>query len=102
MKDKGIDVGFKNPNKKSKKAMAAAIDKKVDERLAVKEKEKEQQLSTDESIRKYIMSLIGNAPAPKTPTGQIHATTVAPPMDSSTAKAQARVTLQSIMKKSKH
>ena len=102
MEDKGIDVGGKNPNKKSKKAMAAAIDRKVDEHLAAKEKEKEQQLSTDESIRKYIMSLIGNAPAPKTPTGQIQAATVAPPMDSLTAKAQAKVTLQSIMKKSKH
>ena len=102
MKDKGIEVGNNNSNKKSKKAMAAAIDRKVNEHLAAKEKEKEQQLSTDESIRKYIMSLIGNAPAPTTPTAQIQATTVVPPKDSSTAKAQAKVTLQSIMKKSKH
>ena len=37
-KDAGGDVGPKNSYKKAKKAMAAAIDKQVDEHLAAKEK----------------------------------------------------------------
>ena len=37
-KNAGGDVGPKNSNKKAKKAMAAQIDKKVDEHLAAKEK----------------------------------------------------------------
>ena len=37
-KDAGDDVGPKNSNKKAKKAMAVAIDKKVDEHLVAKEK----------------------------------------------------------------
>ena len=36
-KDAGGDVGPKNSNKKAKKAMVAAIDKKVDEHLAAKQ-----------------------------------------------------------------
>ena len=47
-------VGSKNSNKKAKKEMAAAIDKKVDEHLAAKEEEKEKQVSSTESIRNYI------------------------------------------------
>ena len=43
------------PKKKVKKAMAEAINKKVAEHLAAKEKEKEQQVSSDESIRNYII-----------------------------------------------
>ena len=72
--------------------MAASIDKKVDEHLA-----------SDESIRNYIMSLIGTAPAPTTPTAQIQATIVAPSLKPLAATmAHAKVTLQSIMKKDKN
>ena len=42
--DAGGDVGPKNSNKKYKKAMAAAIEKKVDGNLDAREKEKEKQV----------------------------------------------------------
>ena len=51
--------------------MAEAIDKKIDERISEKEKEKESQMYTDESIRDYIMSLIGTQTPPKAPSVQI-------------------------------
>ena len=74
--------------------MAAAIDKKFDERMPDKEKDKETQMSTDESIRNYIMSLVGTQAAPKAPTVQIESATATAKKPPSQELAQAKVTLQ--------
>ena len=62
--------------------MGAAIDKKVYESMAEKEKQKETQMSTCDSIRSYIMSLIVTQTAPKATMVQIKsaiATAIIPP-----------------------
>ena len=100
--DKKVDEHLA-AKEKDKKAMAASIDKEVDEHLNAKEKEKEKQLSSDESIRNYIMSLIGTAPATTTPTVHFQETIVAPSLKPLAATmAHAKVTLQSSMKKAKN
>ena len=81
--------------KRIKRAMAAAIDKKVKETLAAKMKATEEEKETDEKVRSYIMSLLESTP-PKT------SNTIASTKEEPGKNTAASVTLRSILKKVKN
>ena len=84
---------------KRKKAVAAAVEKKVIEVLESKSKDQGQNVvADDENIRTFIMSLMKQNSS--TENAEASAVGARPPSEA--ARAQARVTLQSILSRSKN
>ena len=84
--------------KSQKEAIAAAVEKKVEQKLAKLREEEKKQSQSDEDARKYIMSLF--------PADGQEDTKVPPlppkPKDVAATSSVRKVTLQSILRKAKN
>ena len=82
--------------KKTRKAMVAAIEKKVEEKLEAKIKASEEAQKADDAARAYIVSLLQSTPS------QSSTSIASSKTESEKSTSAAFVTLRSILKKVKN
>ena len=103
-KSDGNEDGKMSRGDRRKAAIAAAVNKQVQETLMAKEKEKEELRTTDDQMRSYISSLMAPPPPGPPPTNQQLTTNIAAQGTATpaTAHENTRVTLQSILRRSRN